>query len=317
MLIRMRLLRACQVFLFAGLLLVAGQAVLAQSAGATPAPAPAAAPSQTPQAASPQTPQAVQPAQTPGETSAKPQTPAKFEDAVRLIQKEGRSTTISNNIAEDLGLVTFSEYMLPVQAHALDDVESHRVIYVLDDTRTVLLMIKTGDIPVVYLADRAGVLRKAGRIQTGRLGSQSFQRIPMNEAGTGFNAEKEFWIKASMSPDPQKARGAMAPAAAAAGAAPAGRTANQATATSEAGPAIDKHSGAELTVSSTPDGAEIEIDRKVAGNTPMTVPLSHGEHWVTLRKDGYQLWRRRIRIEGSPLEVNAELLPQKEKAHWF
>ena len=88
---------------------------------------------------------------------------------------------------------------------------------------------------------------------------------------------------------------------------------NQATATSEA----SKHSGAELTVSSTPGGAEIEIDRKVAGNTPLTVPLSHGEHWVTLRKDGYRLWRRRIKTQGSPLELNAELLPEKEKVHWF
>ena len=77
------------------------------------------------------------------------------------------------------------------------------------------------------------------------------------------------------------------------------------------------HGGAELTVSSTPDGAEIEIDRKVAGNTPMTIPLSHGEHWVTLRKDGYRLLRRRIKIEGSPLELNAALLPEKEKVHWF
>lgn len=148
----------------------------------------------------------------------------------------------------------------------------------------------------------------------------------MNEAGTGFNAEKEFWIQICMGTDPAKVRqqvglslakvesgAAMAPAVVPE---PAG-TANQATATSEARPAGGKHSGAELTVSSTPDGAEIEIDRKVAGNTPMTVPLSHGEHWVTLRKDGYRLWRRRIKIERSPLELNAELLPEKEKTHWF
>ncbi len=116
-----------------------------------------------------------------------------------------------------------------------------------------------------------------------------------------------------------KSGAAMAPAVVAApsGAAPAGRAANQATATSAARSAGGKHSGAELTVSSTPDGAEIEIDHKVAGNTPMTVPLSHGEHWVTLHKDGYRLWRRRIKIEGGPLELNANLLPEKEKIHWF
>ena len=95
------------------------------------------------------------------------------------------------------------------------------------------------------------------------------------------------------------------------------KAAKQATATSAAKPAVDKHSGAQLTVSSTPDGAEIDIDRDAVGNTPISVPLSHGEHWVTLRKAGYQLWRRRIKIEGSPLELNAELVPEKEKVHWF
>jgi len=318
MLIPVRALPICQIVLLAGLFLSAGEAIRAQSSGN--------AISQAPQTASP--------AETPGGSSSKPQSPpepgTKFEDVVQLVQKEGSSATISNNIAVDLGLATFTDYMLPVQAHALEDIGSHRAIYVIDDTRAVLFMIKTGDTPVMYLADRAGVLRKAGRIHTGRLKSQSFQRIPMNEAGTGFNAEKEFWIK--IGSDPEKVRqqpdlsvakvesgAAVAPAVVPppSKAAPTGRAASQATATPDARSAGGKHSGTELTVSSTPDGAEIEIDRKVAGNTPMTVPLSHGEHWVTLRKDGYRLWRRRIKIESSTLELNAELLPEKEKVHWF
>ena len=116
-----------------------------------------------------------------------------------------------------------------------------------------------------------------------------------------------------------KSGAAMAPAVVAppSGAVPTGGAAKQATATPVARSAGGKQSGAELTVSSTPDGAELEIDHKMAGNTPMTVPLSHGEHWVTLRKDGYRLWRRRIKIEGSPLDLSAELLPEKEKVHWF
>ena len=264
---------------------------------------------------------APKPAQASVDTSAQSQTPpksvAKFEDIVRLVQKEGHSVTLGNNLALDLSLTTFSEYMLPVQAHALDDPDSHRAIYVIDDTRTVLFMINTGDTPVIYLADRAGKLRKAGRIHTGRMLSQSLQRIPMNDAGAGFNAEKEFWLEICMGTHPAKVKqqvgfssakikstAALAPPVAATSSAPAGRVANRVTA-SEATPTGDKHSGAELTVSSTPDGAEIEIDRKVAGNTPMTIPLSHGEHWVTLRKDGYRLWRRRIKTEGSPLELNA------------
>jgi len=301
MLIRVRVLPICQILLLTGLLLSAGEAMGAQSAAN----------------ALPQASQAASPANAPGGTPSKPQSSpepgTRFEDVVQLVQKEGRDATISNGIAVDLGLATFTDYMLPLQAHALEDIGSHRTIYVIDDTRAVLFMIRTGDTPVVYLADRAGVLRKAGRIHTGRLKSQSFQRIPMNEAGTGFNAEKEFWLKNYMSTDPEKVRQQV-------GLPPAkveSRAANQPTATSEAGSAGAKRSGADLTVSSTPDGAEIEIDRKVAGNTPMTVPLSHGEHWVTLRKDGYRLWRRRIKIESSTLELNAQLLPEKEKVHWF
>jgi hypothetical protein len=149
----------------------------------------------------------------------------------------------------------------------------------------------------------------------------------MEEAKTGFNAETEFWIKTYMGTKPEKVNqqvglslvkvksgAAMAPAMVAA---PAGGATNRVTATAEAKSVSSKHSGAEFTVSSTPVGAEIEIDRKVAGNTPMTVSLSHGEHLVTLRKDGYRLWRRRIKIEGSPIELNAEMLPEKEKIHWF
>jgi hypothetical protein len=305
--------------LLAGLLLSTGEALSAQSTG-----------NALPEAA-----QAASPAKAPGDTSSKPQsTPepgAKFEDLVRLVQKEGRSATIGDNIAEDLGLARFSEYRATVQAHALDDADSQRVIYAIDDNRSVLFVIKTGDIPVVYVAERAGALREAGRILTGRLGSQSFQRMSADEARTGFNAEKEFWLKTYMGAHSEAVRQQAGPSLAkvksGAAMAPtmnppseagsAVKAASRVTATAETKSVGGKHSGTEFTVSSTPVGAEIEIDRKVAGNTPMTVPLSHGEHLVTLRKDGYRIWRRRIKIEGSPLELNAELLPEKEKVHWF
>ncbi len=219
--------------------------------------------------------------------------------------------------------------MSPVPAHILEDVDTHRTISIIDDSSDVLYMTKTDDNPVVYLTNRAGVLKKAGWIKTGRFLSQSLQDIPKESAATGLNAEKEFWIKICSDPEKMKQAGlsggrvksgAAAPAPAVV-AAPSGtaapKAAKQAAATSVAKPAVDKHSGAQLTVSSTPDGAEIDIDRDAVGNTPISVPLSHGEHWVTLRKAGYQLWRRRIKIEGSPLELNAELVPEKEKVHWF
>lgn len=316
MLIRVRVLPIGRIVLLTCLSLSAGDAMIAQSAG-TPLP---------------ESSQAASPAMAPRETSFNPQGPlvsgTKFEDVVRLVQQEGRSAPISKSIALDLSLITFSDYMSPVPAHALEDADTHREIYVTDDSRDVLFTTKADDGPVVYLTNRAGVLQKAGQIKTGRYGSQSLQRIPKESAAAGLNAEKEFWIKICSDPEIMKQAGlsqgevksgAVAPVVVAAHskAEPTAKAANQPTVKSEAKPAVDKHSGAQLTVASTPDGAEIEIDRNVVGKTPTSVPLSHGEHWVTLRKAGYQLWRRRIKIEGSPLELNAELLPEKEKVHWF
>ncbi len=316
MLIRVRVLPTCQIILLTGLLLLAGEAMSAQSAGN----------------AGPGAPQAASPAKAPSDTSSNPQSPpapVTLEDVVRLVQQEGRSSAISKSLAQDLGLIRISEDMSPVPAHILEDVDTHRTISIIDDSSDVLYMTKTDDSPVVYLTNRAGVLKKAGRIKTGRFLSQSLQDIPKESAATGLNAEKEFWIKICSDPEKMKQAGlsggrvksgAAAPAPAVV-AAPSGtaapKAAKQAAATSVAKPAVDKHSGAQLTVSSTPDGAEIDIDRDAVGNTPISVPLSHGEHWVTLRKAGYQLWRRRIKIEGSPLELNAELVPEKEKVHWF
>lgn len=64
---------------------------------------------------------------------------------------------------------------------------------------------------------------------------------------------------------------------------------------------------AKLSVTSSPDGADIEIDGAFAGNTPSTVDLSPGEHSVCVRKSGYSIWERKLKLTGGDIRLNAEL----------
>ncbi len=62
-----------------------------------------------------------------------------------------------------------------------------------------------------------------------------------------------------------------------------------------------------VAVTSTPDGAEIEIDGAFIGSTPTTVALTAGDHMVVVRKKGYQSWQRTLKITAGVVRLNAEL----------
>ena len=63
-----------------------------------------------------------------------------------------------------------------------------------------------------------------------------------------------------------------------------------------------------ILIKSTPDGAEILIDGKYAGNTPSTVRLKLGDHKVSIKKAGYALWERDITLSpGSNITMDAGL----------
>ncbi len=66
-------------------------------------------------------------------------------------------------------------------------------------------------------------------------------------------------------------------------------------------------SSPKLTISSIPDGAEIEVDGSFMGNTPSAVELAAGDHSVSLRKSGYKVWERKIKLTGGDIRLNAEL----------
>ena len=67
-------------------------------------------------------------------------------------------------------------------------------------------------------------------------------------------------------------------------------------------------STAKLSITSVPDGADIEVDGNFSGNTPSDLAVPEGEHSITVKKSGYKDWERRMRlIAGSNIHLNAEM----------
>jgi len=60
-------------------------------------------------------------------------------------------------------------------------------------------------------------------------------------------------------------------------------------------------------ITSSPSGAEIEIDGAFVGNTPSKVELDRGEHDVTISKSGFKKYNRKVRLSGGEITLNAEL----------
>jgi len=67
---------------------------------------------------------------------------------------------------------------------------------------------------------------------------------------------------------------------------------------------------AQLQVSSTPDGADIEIDGGFVGNTPSSVGVAPGQHQLSVKKSGFKAWERKIAVSSGQVNVNAALEPE-------
>jgi hypothetical protein len=65
---------------------------------------------------------------------------------------------------------------------------------------------------------------------------------------------------------------------------------------------------ATATITSTPEGADIEVDGKFVGSTPSTIHLSPGEHTVSIKKSGFKPWQRTLTVgSGGTITVEATL----------
>ncbi len=63
----------------------------------------------------------------------------------------------------------------------------------------------------------------------------------------------------------------------------------------------------ELTLVSTPDGADVEVDGAFVGNTPSTLTLANGDHTVRVTKKGFQPYEKTLHTSGGKINLRAEL----------
>jgi hypothetical protein len=77
------------------------------------------------------------------------------------------------------------------------------------------------------------------------------------------------------------------------------------------GPSASPQNGAaadaQIEITSTPPGADIEIDGAFVGTTPSTVGVASGEHTVVLKKAGSKTWDRNLKVTTGKIAIAAEL----------
>jgi len=88
---------------------------------------------------------------------------------------------------------------------------------------------------------------------------------------------------------------------------PAAAAATAATASAVASPNPDQTAGAQLEVSSTPSGAEIEIDGNFVGSTPSTVGVIAGQHQLAVKKNGFKTWEKKVSVSSGHVKIEAAL----------
>ncbi len=63
----------------------------------------------------------------------------------------------------------------------------------------------------------------------------------------------------------------------------------------------------QIAISSTPDGADIEIDGGFVGNTPSSIEATPGDHVVVIHKKGFKDWERKVKVSGGSISLRADL----------
>jgi hypothetical protein len=70
---------------------------------------------------------------------------------------------------------------------------------------------------------------------------------------------------------------------------------------------------AELEISSTPSGAEVQLDGNFVGSTPSAIGVSPGDHVITINKSGYKSWERRLKTSSGKVNIVADLEADVER----
>jgi len=77
--------------------------------------------------------------------------------------------------------------------------------------------------------------------------------------------------------------------------------------TPAAAPEVAKNTNVKLSIMSTPEAADIEVDGNFMGNTPSAIELAPGEHTIVVSKNHYKQWQRKIKLAAGDIKLNAEL----------
>ena len=72
-------------------------------------------------------------------------------------------------------------------------------------------------------------------------------------------------------------------------------------------PAPSANRTTELNISSIPSGAELSVDERIVGATPLRVIVGPGDHTVAIRQAGFMGWTRIVRASGENTKINATL----------
>ena len=63
-------------------------------------------------------------------------------------------------------------------------------------------------------------------------------------------------------------------------------------------------------VSSTPTGADVDVDGNLFGRTPSAIILRPGSHEIAVKKSGFIVWRKKFKLPSGHINVNVELVPK-------
>ena len=66
-----------------------------------------------------------------------------------------------------------------------------------------------------------------------------------------------------------------------------------------------------IQISSTPAGADVELDGSFVGNTPSSLDVAPGEHTIKISKSGFKPWERKVKAVGGNVQLSPSLEPDE------
>ena len=67
-----------------------------------------------------------------------------------------------------------------------------------------------------------------------------------------------------------------------------------------------------LDVSSIPTEADVYVDEHFSGRTPSTLILMPGDHKIAIKKSGFAVWQRKLKLTSGRVNLDAQLLPKSK-----